>query len=100
MSTRAPRVCLGPKARCVGIHPGLPVCEVPPHANGPNSDRHREKHTVLGDSPGNGVGAELEPNLTEVEKGCYGEGRSLTDRQTGNLACRVREIWTVCLQAS
>lgn len=33
-------------------------------------------------------------------KGCCGEGRSLTDRQTGNHACRVREGWAVCLRAS
>lgn len=42
-----------------------------------------------------GVGAELQLNLIEVEKGCYGEGRSLTDRQTGNHACRVREFDSV-----
>lgn len=33
-------------------------------------------------------------------KGCCGEGRSLTDRQTGNHVCRVREGWAVCLRAS
>lgn len=60
----------------MGIQPGLPVCEVPPHANRLNSDRPQKETHGLRGFPWEWAlkQIELEPHLIEVERDVVEKG--------------------------